>query len=1741
MQQTWPPLWSVYPYSMLPNEATKKNRPLLSKIGRGIIALLCSLLLLLAISLLLLQTKAVQDFARKKVVTYLEQKLGTTVAIKRLDVTFPKMLVLEGVYLADQNKDTLLAGHQLKVDIDLFQLFNNRIQINEIVLKGITVKLKRPKSDQPFNYQFIVDAFASEEEKPVNDSTALIMAVKKMTVDNTHFVFLDVLTGNDVDVYLGHAQLRMARIDPNKLEYEVPRIAIRGLRGRIVQTTPLEIIAINTNPDPNVANEKPEYIKFINQETRLQDVDFVYSNEAAGLQTNFSLKDLQIFPKTIDLEKNLIALHRLELSDFTGKIDLNAKTETPPIKLTTQSKREIQTAYSPWKFTTNLVRLRNNNLIYNDNTQARQPRGMDYAHLKFQNLSLQGNRFLYNQDTIAMRITQGRVVEGSGFTLQQLQADFQYTSREVRLENLWIKTPGSSIRKRAIISYPSIAAMQKNPVLMGLNLDIQDSHIQVKDLLTFVPFLADQAAFKNPNAVLQLNTRMWGSLSRLNIQELQFSGFENTQADLSGNIYNANDPDHFSVDLNIRQFNTSRNDALLFVPPNSIPDSITLPETMSLSGTVKGSAAKLDAELDLNTSLGNAQVNGSIGNAARSQKAIYAGNIAIQGLQIGTIIQQPETMGPLSANFTVEGKGYDQKTANVHLKGVITSLLYNKYTYRNFQMDATLNRQQFDLRGVMKDPNLHFTVKAEGELGGAYPCFAATLNIDSIKTGPLHLTTDPIVYRGIIQADVPALNLDSLNGHVYLLHSLLVSNDRRVAIDSVELVAKYNNGQQTLNLSTDFARASLNGQYKLTQLGAIFTQAIQPYYAIVDSTSGDSALVYDFSLQAALIDHVAIQAFWPDLQHMDDLALDAHFSNNHGWDAHLSSPYIVYGANRMVGLDLKAETQGDHIRFNTSVSEMGTGETFVVQNTQLRAKIANNQVDFALRIGDRDKRAKYRLSGLFAQEPGEFYRVSLHSDSLLLNYEPWSIDAENQIRFSTTEVYAQRFDLSKNNQHLSINSRDNSANSPLEILFEKFRLSTITGFVQVDSLFADGTLNGNIVLNDITKQLNFTSDLTISNLAVEGDTIGDINAKISNPNANIFVTDVSIKGQGNDLALTGNYFLKPEDKSTMDFNLAIKSLQWSTLEGISMGAISNGKGYLSGNVKIGNKPTSPDIAGQLGFTETSMVINMLNSEFKIDDEQIIAVENKGLRFNSFTIRDSSDNQLTINGLANTTNYLNYTFDLSLRARNFRALNTTKKNNDLYYGKVFFDSNVKITGTESEPIVDGTLRINELTRLTVVVPQEQPGVVERDGIVVFVDKDAPLNEALFLTQKDQLNKTNIQGMEVSVNIEIDKKANLNLVIDEGNGDFLRLQGEAVLNGGVDKSGKITLTGSYELEEGAYEMSFNFLHRRFDIQKGSKITWIGEPTNAVVDITAVYVANTSAVELVQDQISAAKTDLRYHQKLPFAVYLNMDGSLMQPVLTFDIVLPEASTLRIDNQIAGQVEMRLNQLKAEPSELNKQVFALLLLNRFISENPFESANGIINAGTLARQSVSKMLTEQLNNLASGLIEGVDLNFDIVSSEDYTSGSLQNKTDLNVGVSKRLLNDRLNVSIGTNFELEGGRQSNETGTGGSSTSPNLNIEYLLSQDGTYLLRAYRRNQYEGVIYGYVIETGVGFVLSVDYDQFKEILERRKIKRKATRERKAIEQYNSPPEKPANPPTNQNEDLDPAFIDTSRKQEDEE
>jgi len=228
-------------------------------------------------------------------------------------------------------------------------------------------------------------------------------------------------------------------------------------------------------------------------------------------------------------------------------------------------------------------------------------------------------------------------------------------------------------------------------------------------------------------------------------------------------------------------------------------------------------------------------------------------------------------------------------------------------------------------------------------------------------------------------------------------------------------------------------------------------------------------------------------------------------------------------------------------------------------------------------------------------------------------------------------------------------------------------------------------------------------------------------------------------------------------------------------------------------------------------------------------------------------------------------------------------------------------------------------------------------------------------------------------------------------------------------------------------------------------------------------------------------------------------------MKPIIGFDIILPPG-TYSVGSDVTTEVNARLAQIRQEPSELNKQVFAILLMNRFVGENPFQSSGEGFSASSFAKQSVSRLMTEQLNQLAAGLIEGVDLNFDVASSDDYSTGERRSRTDLNVGLSKRLLNDRLSVSVGSNFELEGPQQSNQ---GFSNIAGNVAINYQLSKSGRYMLRFYRKNEYQGVVDGYIIETGLGFAMTVDYNRIREIIAAKKVRREREERRAARETNN--------------------------------
>ncbi|MBC7913705.1 MAG: translocation/assembly module TamB domain-containing protein [Pyrinomonadaceae bacterium] len=1659
------------------------------KIILGLIGFIIILVLLVFI---LIEVPAVQNAARKKAVAFLEGKIGTKVEINHLSLDLPKMLVLEDVYFEDQKGDTLLAGDTLKVDISMMKLLMSEVEINEIDLRGVTANISRTP-DSIFNFDYILKAFAPKTAAPKDTAAAAMkMSIEKVNLDRIRLKYKDAPTANDINLYVSHFDTRIKEFDLEKMRFNVPKFKLSGVDAVIIQSKPA--IKNDSKQKDMVAAATPLDLALVLGSADLERIKLRYRNDVSALDADMNIGKLNVSSDNLDLKNQVIDLQNINLDNSMFRVTLGRKAQAQVVVKEVKEKVEAVSAF--WGISSDDIKLSNTSIRFDDQNLPVQRRGMDYGHLDIKGLTLDANNIIFAQDTIAGQINAGSFTEKSGFELRKFNTNFFYGTNKAYLEDLYLETDKTLLRNEIKLAYTSVEDISSNPGDLRIDATLDKTKLGFRDILIFMPALAATEPFKsNSNEVVYINGSVNGQVKNLNIPSLEVSGYKNTRLNASGRISGLPDMNRAFFDLDIKNFSTRSTDIYSFVPAGTIPATIRVPEAVSLNGTFKGGMSRFATNLNLNSSFGSAK---TVGTFSFGKVPSYNAKIATYNFNLGRLIKQEATIGKVTLSATVNGSGMDAKTFSGSVNGKVISADYNKYRYRNLTLNAQAKSGLITAKAFMADPNISFNLNGKANFRNTYPAIQATIDVDSLNLKKLNFSANDFRFRGKVNADLKTADPDYLNGSILMTNALMLTGGKRVELDSVSAISTASADSNTLHVRSDFFNANASGKYKLTQIGPAIQSTLNRYYnpngaTIITKTSGPAQYM---RFDAKLVNNPLIQQFVPEIKEMSTISLNGNFNNQTG-NLQLtgSAPRLVFGAYDLNNLtfNINPDATGNALNYSLGLGKLG-GTSYQIANTSVTGSIQNNIVSTDLQIKDAANKQRYRIAGNLKAIQSNF-EFSLLPNGLILNYDSWAVGQDNAIQFGSRGIMARNFVLSHTNQQISMNSQPMGLNNPMAIDFKNFRIETLTEIARKDSLLAGGTINGNAIVRNFQTSPIFTSDLTISDFNFRGDTVGNIALKVNNERANTLAANVSINGKGNQLNMNGYYYI---NNSSFDMNMDIVNLNLSSIQGFTMGNLQNASGSLNGKMSITGTTTAPKINGGINFNNTAFRIGMFNSLYRVDNERI-SFNDSGINFDNFTLLDSAGNTANVDGMVYTKNFMDYSFNLDVITNNFQVLNSTSKDNELYYGKLFVDSRIRIRGDMNNPEVDSDISVLKNTSLTVVLPQTNPGVVEREGIVEFVNMDDPKVSTVFTNGLDSLNTAALTGFNINSKIEISKEAEFNMIVDQGNGDFIKVKGQAQLNGGIDPSGKVTLTGNYILEEGAYELSFNFLKRRFDIKQGSSITWNGEPTSGTMDVTAVYVANTAPIDLVQSQLAGStQSELNtYKQRLPFELLLSLKGELLKPEISFDIDLPEGNYL-VSGEVLATVNTRLEQVRAEPSELNKQAFALVLLNRFVSENPFDSSSGGTSAESLARQSVSKLLNEQLNNLAGDLLGGINLSFNLESSDDYSSGELKNRTDLNVAASKQLLNDRLKVSIGSNFELEGPQRA---GGQTNNIAGDIAVDYQLTQDGRYKLRAYRKDQYLVAVEGQVIETGMSFILNMDYNKFKEIFKRRSEEEKKLKE----------------------------------------
>lgn len=1653
------------------------------KIFLWIIGIIVLLFLFLFVAI---QIPSVQNFAKDKAVTYLEGKIKTKVSVDSLAIKFPKKVILQGVYFEDQKKDSLFAGEKLAADISLFQLINNKIEINSLELEGITAHLNRD-SKAVFNFDYIIKAF-SAPEKQNSDSAPMQFSVEEIKLDRIKFNYTDAVTKNDIYANLKHFETKIKTFDLNKMNFEIPKAKINGLKFKLKQGL---VQISNATKVAAIKNEPESILKLKLGEIDLGKIDFDYESEETKTSLNFYLKKLLAKVDKIDLNNQFAIIESLDVTGVEGALAFDKIAGIKPKKEATNVES------NNWDVKIKKTEFKRVNFRYDNNTKVAVQKGMDYNHLDITNLNLQVDFLNYNPENISGIANSLTVKDKSGLNIQSFNAEFFYGKKNAFFKKLYLKTPQTELKDEIRIGYPSIASLANNPGELGLIANLKKSKLGIKDIILFAPTLVNVNPFmSNPNAILLVNGTIKGKLKNIEFPSMEISGIGTTKVLANGRIIGLPDVNKAYFDLNIQDLQSGSKDIVGFLPKETIPNSIQLPSKFSAKGTFRGTIANFNTDMNIASSFGNAKIKATFDQSRKNYEK-YDAQTELTNFDLGKFIKN-DSIGKVTLKANIKGTGFDPKTATASLNGSVLKAYYNKYTYRNLNVKGAIRNGNFNVNATAKDPNLTFDLVSSGSFRDKYPSGKLKLNVDIADLEKLNLHAGPLKIRGVVDADIQSANLDYLNGTVNA-HSINVTNAKeQFVIDSINVVATSSTEKNTLFINSSFLDAEVNGKYKLSKIAKAVSNSVATYY---DSNPNSRKIAVEnqqFTFKIGIKDNPIILKLIPELKSLEPINVTGRYNSiNDTIVINGAIPKLIYGGNTITNATLKIDTQDKALLYSFIVDDI-QNKQIQLPHTSITGKVDNNIVDYTVQLKDAKDVERFLIKGTLKAINGN-NEVSLGPDNLLLNYESWKIAQNNLIRFGKKGIYADNFELSKDGSNIQIQSQSNNPNAPIAINFKDFDINTITSFVEKKDLQLSGKINGNALVKNVNTTPLFTSDLNIENFTFKKDTVGTISIKVNNAIANQFDAKVGITGQGNQVDLVGYY---KTSESSFDMNLDIAKLNLKSIQGFTLDNIAESTGFLTGNFKITGNTTQPKVVGELKFNEIGFKAVPLNATFKSLNDKI-TFTNNAVVFDNFIIKDEKDNDLAINGTINSENFSNFGFDLAIDAVNFKAVNSEAKDNDLYYGELYLDNHLTVRGSIDNPIVEGNIRINKDTKFTVVLPQSDPSIADREGIVEFIDQDNP--QILKNVSVDEItSEMELKGINASVNIEIDKEAELSLNIDKANGDFLKLKGEAQLNGGIDPSGKTTLTGRYELSEGSYEMNFNSIKRKFDIKPGSYILWTGEPTSADISITAIYKTEAAPIDLINDQLGTVTDEVRntYKQKIPFETRLKMTGELMKPTISFDIVLPEGNN-SVATEIINSTQAKLTQLRQQPDEMNKQVFALLLLNRFIGENPFASETGGTNVSSLARESASKILSQQLNNLAGDLIEGVELNFDLNTSDDYTTGQRENKTDLNVGISKTLLNDRLKVTVGSSFGIEGPQQVNQNA---NNIAGDVSLDYQLSKDGRYKIRVYRVNKYQVALQGEVVETGIAFVITMNYNKFKELYaksEAKKAKQKAKKELK--------------------------------------
>jgi hypothetical protein len=1371
------------------------------------------------------------------------------------------------------------------------------------------------------------------------------------------------------------------------------------------------------------------------------------------------------------VEVRRVELHRSRFALSRAKGDPHSNLTNLLDKLASADTTGAPSA--PWRFRCREVDIRALHFSYHDDNVAVLPFGLDVDHVDVPSAQILGRELDIAGDSVCFKFDQLTLTDRCGLVLRDLTGAARVSPKGIRVDGLHLITGpqrrgsiGSEVRGDVDLRTHSLGDFDDLDTKVFIHARLDSSRLQFADVALFAPGL------QGVDYAVALRGTVQGPVNDLKGHRLDL--YFGRRSAFHGEVAMTGLPDirNTFVVLDAREIHTDPTDlASLPVPPFlqkrrlAVPPEVGRLGRMTFTGNFTGFINSFTTYGDASTAAGPLSGDISFDRDTVTGYFQLRGKLATTGFDLGKALATT-AVGRIAMDVKVQATGKDLNTLEAELEGSVPELGLAGVSIGGITLNGKLEKNLFNGELHCDDPKLKLDFNGLADLRGRWPDVDFTADVRKMDLRALGLIGGSGYSDLVMEVRAKGeLAPDSLKGSVHMEDVSFCNDSLDLALGNIDLVSGREGGMPVMRLESSLADAVVKGPFYPTLLPKAVQGVLSGVFPALERPMDLPEDGQDFTFEVMVKDaQPLLNVLVPGLVlskgsgatgNFNDrsaaLALDAHFTQV-GYKGYVGDSLVVSVEKNMDLLAFKMESKGAVRKDSMEVRRLGiTGKAYQ-DKVLLQADWTGRKKGNA---GDLD------LEGTV--NGPDSYTIALKPSKLVFDRGEWTNTRTAHIRVDSTTITVDTLELVNADQVVRLGgSIGKDPNMALAFDLHDVRLENLRPLYHGPALH--GALSGDGRLFDIYHSPYLLSYLCIDSLAFEDKTVGDLVFTAAYRNGE---DAIDVKGtlQHDTLqALRFNGRLTPGQADELQVKLRMDQFDLRFLDPYLPDGISEVQGKVTGTISVTGKLAEPQVNGEALLTDAGLKINYLNTKYTFTHP--VSIRPDAFFMDNVTLYDQQGG--TAHASAFTVYHhglKDWNFDVAVQMDSLLVLDTGPEINSLYYGRAIGHGELNVEGYADNLGI--TVNARTMPGTSLHFPLGASTDVSGIPFVRFTGEDD--RAAL----EDQ--GVDLSGVHLDMNVEVTPDATFELIFDPTVGDILRGRGQGNIAMSVTPSGDFNMKGDLRVVDGDYLFTLrNLVNKRFGIEPGGHINWFGDPFDALIDIDAVYRLRAALYDVMPP---ALRTEA-YKKRVPVEVLMHLTQKLMNPDIGFDVRLPT-----VDEGVRTQV----NSAMASTDDLNKQVFSLIVLNRFLPSDATSGPgnNPGLGGGTFA--TGTELLSNQVSNWLSGISRNVDLGV------NWRTGDAISQDEFELAVSTAIFHDRLQIT--TNFGLSYGAGGNQEGT--NSFIGDFSAEYALTQDGKLRFKGFSQSNDRNLnqVDQAATTQGIGLAYRVEFDNFREILRPKKPK----------------------------------------------